>query len=286
MQQKEGIDKFIDEIAVIAVLYNTNFYDSDAYISLQKSLERLDPSLKLSYYIYDNSITADSENLEKFKADNIIYVNDPSNPGLSKPSNDGAILAKNNGKKWLLFTNPDTFYDVEYFSKLYRSYLENVQTELFSPILVSDQHIVSPADYKHFVGSSPKKVITGINDLHNKLILYSGMFITINAFERTGGFNNQIKLDFMDCYFSENYKNLYKTFFLLDVNCVHDLSSSEKNIEKVLRRFGFYCEGAYHFSKSMKETIQLFILCFLRALKLCYKFKTVRFIPVPFKKFF
>lgn len=125
----------------------------------------------------------------------------------------------------------------------------------------------------------------GINDLEKKLILYSGIVVSTEAFYVSGGFNDKIKLDFMDCYFSENYRKTYTVFYLLDLKCKHDLSSTETNVNKVLTRFGYYCEGAKYFASSKLNYTLLLFICLIRAIKLSFRFRNNKFLTIVFNVF-
>lgn len=276
---------FLDSIAVVLILYKTNLYKTGAYNSLNESAKHIDVNSKLDYYVFDNSPENVYNDVDQLNIDRISYKYDNSNPGLSKPSNEAANMAKAANKKWILFTNPDTSYPVIYFKELYSIINSNTNIELFVPTLISGTAIVSPAKYRFFIGSSPKEVFSGVNNLDQKLILYSGMFTTLNVFFEVGGFNDKIKLDFMDCYFSENYKKKYSSFYLLPVQCEHDLSSSEKNTQKVLTRFKYYCEGAKYYATTRTDCFFLFFICLLRSFKLSLKFANLSFPKVVFLTF-
>ncbi|MFD0939084.1 glycosyltransferase family protein [Pedobacter boryungensis] len=276
---------FLDSLVVTLVLFKTNLYETSAYITLNKSAKEIAADANFDCYVFDNSPEPNFNDISRLTLDKIKYKYDSSNPGLSKPSNEAAQMGKNAHKKWILFTNPDTSYPLNYFEELFHSVSSNNNIELFVPILKSNEVIVSPAKYTFFIGSSPDSVNPGINNLEKKLILYSGMFITLTAFFKSGGFNDKIKLDFMDCYFSENYKRKYPTFYLLNVNCEHDLSSFEKNVQKVLNRFKYYCEGAKYFASTKINYFSLFVICLLRSFKLATKFQNLSFPKIVFKVF-
>lgn len=280
------LNVFADNIAVVLVLYKTNFYTCPAFVSISQSAKMRGIENMLDYFVFDNSPEPTFNDKVRMQKDGIKFKYDSTNPGLSKPSNDGAALAREHGKKWILFTNPDTTYPLDYFEVLYTTLMQNTEVEMFAPVLISNSDIVSPARYNFFIGSSPENVTFGINFLRKKLVLYSGMFVTLEAFFNCGGFNDKIKLDFMDCYFSENYRKHYSRFYLLNATCQHDLSSYEKNIEKVLNRFRYYCEGAKYFASSKINSVFLFFICILRSIKLGIKFRSYRFLKAVFSVFF
>lgn len=281
----EAASFYQSDAIIIMVLYNTSLELSDAFISLNAALNKVNPGLVLDMVVYDNSPKPVFNEQTKIRNWNVIYIHDPSNPGLSKASNEGFKIAITMKKKWILFTNPDTNFSEDYFLKLYTSVKNNPTIDLFAPILVSNGGIVSPAKFKFNRGTSLDNVTAGINDLTGRSILYSGMFISSVAFNNLGGFNNNIKLDFMDFYLIEKYKKKYDRFFLIDITCKHDLSSFEKNSSKLLRRFNYYCEGARNYSGSSLDYPSLFFLCFVRSVKFSLQFKNVSFIGVFLKKF-
>lgn len=275
---------FFGELGIVMVLYKSTLEDAAAFQSLRKALPK--NVAVPDFYVFDNSPNPVYPEGMPPEWSFIQYRHDPTNPGLSKPSNEGVARAAANGKKWILFTNPDTEYPREYFQALLDAVSKQPDMPLLVPVLLSESRIVSPAAYRFFIGRSPSSVTYGGNDMAGKLVLYSGMCISVTAFYKAGGFNDKIKLDFMDNFFTERYAQVYPAFFLLDIRCQHHLSSSETNVQKVLQRFRFYCEGARQMATGRLVYLWLLMVCMGRALKFTMRFRNAGFVSTVSKVFF
>jgi GT2 family glycosyltransferase len=273
------------DVAVVLVVYNTNFQNSEAFLSLNSALQKISADIVIDLILYDNSPVATFNSETRIKNWNITYIHDLSNPGLSKASNVGYEISVGLGKKWILFINPDTTFPEDYFLTLYDALVNNRSIQLFAPILLSNNLIVSPSKFILNRGAALPHVTAGVNGLKNRSILYSGMFISTSALAKCGGFNEHIKLDFMDFYIIEKYKKIYNEFFLLNMSCLHDLSSFETDEKKILRRFGYYCEGARNYCDGLSDFLTVSCICAVRTLNLTIKFKSRAFVPVFIKKF-
>lgn len=262
------------DILVVLVLYNCRIEASAAFYSLNRALEKSNG--KLDLLIYDNSphpITSEREfDISNF---HITYINNPSNPGVSKAYNEGWQLARNMGKKYLLLSDQDTSYP----DNAIEMYCAQAEKEywLSAPILLSGLGIVSPCGYKWGRGWILDNCPAGKISLRNRSVLNSGLLIKLDILDSVGGYNEQIPLDFSDHEWITRVKKVLPTIHVMNLVCHHELSAEETNKEKVLIRFNHYLSGSRELQK-VESSLALRFLAFARGLKLSIRFRTFAFL--------
>ncbi len=113
------------------------------------------------------------------------------------------------------------------------------------------------------------------------------MCIRLDAFEKTGGFDEGIGLDFADHDFVRRYRRHFRNFLLIDVACRHGFSDKEtSDIHVSLARFGRYCEGAKRSIKSFADPFSLLPVAIARAIRLTLRFRSIRFLKLLAQTFF
>jgi uncharacterized protein YjhX (UPF0386 family) len=145
--------------------------------------------------------------------------------------------------------------------------------------------LLSPCKYVHHIGRMLPNINSGLQNFRKKSVLNSGMLISVESFSRTGGFNEDIKLDFADFLFINKYKKLYTDFFVTNSICSHELSSFEKDVEKVLTRFKIYCRDARTYADCSDAFLILSYIVFRRTLNLLLKYKRITFVKIFLKNF-
>ncbi len=277
-----NIKNSVDDILLIIVLYNISLVESPTFMSLTKSLANY-PEKQVDLFVYDNSPVSIYQNeiLNNWK---IHYIHDPSNPGVSKAYNEGFKLGKKLNKKWLMLLDQDTQFAVNSFSKYSEAIEHNPNLSLIAPILISENRdIYSPCLYRFKRGFPLKNIQLGLQEINNKSVLNSGLLIRVDMFEKVGGYNENLKLDFSDFDFLDRYRKLNSSFYIIDVECVHDLSSTEDDLNKALKRFNRYCISAKILAKVNFDTFILMGITLFRSYKLSIKFKNISFIWTFFK---
>jgi rhamnosyltransferase len=262
---------------VVIVLYKANLEQSDSFISLTQALRK--SSQKAEIFVYDNSPSASiMPSPEDYPEWKLHYFHNPRNPGVSTAYNEAAALAKSLGKTWLLLADQDTNFPDDIFYHYVQGVQSNPETSLFAPILVSsDKIIYSPCTYLFGRGFQSKAVVPGIQSFDNKSVLNSGLLISLDAFEQVGGYNVNLPLDFSDFNFIDKFKKNHGSFCLLETFCIHDLSPNSGDFNSSLGRFGRYCDGIKLHVTNPLDIAVLYLLTFLRAVKLCKKFSTLIF---------
>ena len=277
--------ELVPKMSCAIVIYNSAIETSKAFISLSVAALEAGITEPIDLIVYDNSPAPLYDANLKLANWNVTYVYDQTNPGLSKASNEAFFIARKRNKKWILFSNPDTEYTSDYFKKLYKAIRKNPEANLIVPVLISNNHIVSPCKYILMRASISEHVVLGWNNYHKKTLLYSGMFITMDSFEKIGMFKPEIKLDYMDSHFFDKYKKLYSNFYILDCYCEHDLSSFEVDKDKVARRHVYFCDGARASSENLKEYILIGGLCLAYSTKIALRFKDSVFLRIFFNSY-
>jgi glycosyltransferase involved in cell wall biosynthesis len=239
---------------------------------------------RLELLVYDNSPTAQS--IEEFKFLRIIYQHDPSNPGVAAAYNNGARIARESGKKWLLLLDQDTLFPVDTIEMYCASLANSKGFHMFAPRLVAKGLLFSPFGYWGGIGYHLRNVIPGLMSLKRRGVLNSGMLVSCEAFDGVGGFDERIPLDFADHDFSRRFAEQFGEAFIVNLDCEHGFSDREEaTLESALARYAFFCYGARQSIKSFSDSITYAIAVIKRCLVLSVRYRTMRFVPVMIQKF-
>ncbi|NVN94894.1 MAG: glycosyltransferase [Bacteroidetes bacterium] len=272
---------FLNSVLCVIVIFKVKLIESSSFVSILKILDK--DNLDLDFLIYDNSPTSKYDvNKEKYQHASISYIHNKENVGVSKAYNEGYKLAQKQNKKWLLIMDQDTICPDNFLKAYYYSFVKFQDVSLFVPKLIWNNKVLSPCNFLFERGSAKSHISNGIQDFKKKSLLNSGMFIKLDSFSKTGGFNNKIKLDFSDFYFINNFKKNYNSFVITEAICVHELSSTDTNCENAINRFKFYCNGARNYM-NFNNFFWVFLWAKLHMLKLSFKYKDIRFFKIFFK---
>lgn len=277
--------QFPGDTLAVMVVYNRRIEACETFLSLAGCLTA--ESEKMDMLVYDNSplpqAVPAAGRLSCFR---LHYVNDPSNPGVSKAYNKGFELARQLGKKALLLLDQDTLFPEDTYLRYARAIQAYPQSVLFAPILTTGGKIFSPCRNVLRMNFPLTSTLGGKVSVRGKSLLNSGMWIRLEAFERIGGFNEAIPLDFADHDFMRRYRQYFDTFVVVDVACRHGFSDQETiDLNKACRRFGFYCKGARSSARSLTDTLLLFFVVSLRAARLSARYGTTQFLGLLLRTF-
>ncbi len=278
---KAGTDNnFLEELMVVLVIYKMEINESPAFKSLTTSLQSINQ--KTAIFIYDNSPNAQTHTHNRNWM--ITYRNDVSNPGVSKAYNEGFKCTKDQGKKWMLLADHDTVFERDFFLKCKVVVEENEAEKVFVPVMIDSKGIVSPFHFKWGRGVRLKNINGGKYLLTEKKFINSGLLISCELFELSGGFDEQFKLDFSDLAFIERLKSATKTFVLIDSRCAHSLFASKRTtLQESLERFNVYCQSANLFVKRTGD-FWVTIWKYIRAVAFFCRYFDWRFITLAFAK--
>ena len=273
----------IEGILFILVIYKRKLNESDSFISLVNSLKNT--HVNVDIFIYDNSPSSMILDEELSGENwNIHYVHDKTNPGVSKAYNEGFKLGKKLNKKWLLLLDQDTKLPNNAITKYCKAVQDNNEYSLFAPILVSTNGtIYSPCNYFFKRGFPMKSIEIGLMNARRKSLLNSGLLISIDIFEKVGGYNERLKLDFSDFDFIDRYRKISGQFFIINTECIHELSSNEEDFDSSITNFTRYCKGLKIYIVADFDSFCLFCITLIRACKLSFRFRNIDFISVFFR---
>jgi glycosyltransferase involved in cell wall biosynthesis len=224
------------------------------------------------------------QGIEVFDKLNIIYKHDETNPGISKAFNEGFVYAKNNQKKYIVFFDQDTLLPEDWFLKYKISVQKYSKYEIFVPIvkvIVHEKEIIgSPSKYYNYNAYPLENVEIGINSLDDITFCNSGMMVTTECYQKIGGYNEKIRLDFTDRYFVEKMKNYLKQFIVLDLEIYQHFSFIENDETAMLHRMEFYCHDGRVFVTTLRSLFYIARDSWHNSFELYKKYSNFRFLKI------
>ena len=261
-------------LLISIVIYNKKISD----LTILKKI----PNKNIDIFIYDNSKLP--QEIPTFENVNIYYEHDENNSGVSRAYNQAYKKAKELDKKLLLVLDQDSSFEfsfIEQYMKMYQVYKSDY---IYAPIVCDEKKtkIYSPAFLNNFVGkiqSFENFVYEEIYSLKGKSVINSGLMIPLEMFEKIGGYNEKLRLDFSDIYFIEKYKELNPKIVLVNVYLKHSISGDEgKDFIREFNRFKYYCSASKEIGNSLNTSV--FWSPFRRLIRLTLKYKNIKFIKI------
>jgi GT2 family glycosyltransferase len=268
----------LDKILFIVVIYKTKLNDGATWKTFLSKLNLFD------LVIYDNSPYPLHNSGEL--GSNVIYYNDKKNGGLSKAYNFAAECAMDMKKEWLFLLDQDTSFPlnaIEYYLRGIQSY---PAINLFIPFVTTQQggQILSPNTFGHIF--SKKTIKPGINNLYEFSAINSGMLINVETFYESGGYEEDVYLDFADYQFLEKFRKISEKFVLLNFTAVQNFSNDEHNYKNLANRFEIYSDCAYRFRKeNLRQNFFFFLITLKHALSLTFRTKRLTFLTTYLNSF-
>ena len=261
----------------IVVLYNVDFYETNVYRTLLSHFqgERI--------LIYENSPEPQNRDYE---SDRICYHHDPFNGGVSAAYNYGAGIAKQSGDiDAILLLDEDTRFEPDYLTVLQTAIGKHPEINLFVPqVLYAGDQPFSPISrgiHRHrgaLLGE-------GLYSLNDYLPVNSGACIRIGVFEKAGGYNPEIRLDFADFDFFSRLAVHDDRFYRVDSTARQSFSNEERQLDKLFRRYQFYIEGARAARRNPLIRNMVTIEVMRHTLALTARTRRLRFINYLIRKF-
>jgi GT2 family glycosyltransferase len=265
----------IDDVLIVLVLYKEKLSSAAAFKKLSET------NSNLSWFIYDNSPVID---IDAANYSSVTYVSDITNPGVSTAYNKAAAFAKKNGKRWLLLFDQDTEIPGDFVYLLQEHIYRQPISDLYAMRLINKGQLVSPCGYKYKRGYALPPLKIGEHSLKNITFLNSGLLVSVELFLKVGGYDVNVPLYFSDFIFINRLRNVTKTFTLLPIDLIHNLSSNDvSDRESFKKRYDYYLKGAFEAMKSDKNgRLYYYLTTALRAFKLTVALKNIYYI----KKYF
>lgn len=223
-------------ILPIIVLYNVDFHDTNVYRTL------LSQSLGDRILLYENSPEPQNQCYESEK---VLYYHDPRNGGVSAAYNYGAAVARRLGDiEAILLLDEDTRFEADYKSILQTAYKTHQDISLFIPQVVYGANQPFSPIHRGVRRHRGAFLEEGVYSLKDYLPVNSGACIRLSAYEKAGGYNSDIRLDFADFDFFSRLAVVNDRFFRVNSTACQSFSNDETQIDKLFGRFKFYIEGA------------------------------------------
>jgi GT2 family glycosyltransferase len=216
----------------VIVLYKTSIDQSSTCISVKEQDNY--NSDDFSVLVYDNSPMADSTGLPL----GWMYVNDPTNRGLSAAYNHALLQCKESGARWLLLLDQDSRLPRNFFVNLRADTAlchQQVKIAAIVPMIFSNQRQVSPVlpkwgfDRSYLATrSATSEWLSAIN---------SAACIRASFVESIGGFSNDFWLDYLDHWLFRKVYDTHHSVFVSGISVEHDLSVADFNKGLDVRRY-------------------------------------------------
>jgi rhamnosyltransferase len=267
---------FLQDLAIVIVIFERNPLDSDAFRSL--NLIRNGAMVIL----YDNSPISHEHKIPKIE--NVIYHHDPSNPGVSKAYNVAANIARKINKRWLLLADQDTTFPNQFLEKYQHAVQKYSGVSVFCPRLLDSIGFVSPFLFTRGKGSRAGVIEAETYELKKFRFANSGLLVSLDAFDEAGGYDERFPLDYSDIVFADRLATVHRYFVLVDVQCDHRFSGSEKESGRVLlKRFDSFCNAAFLYKEIAQGYVPLYSVLLPRAIKLSLQTRNLHFLKLAWK---
>lgn len=263
----------------IVVIYNLACENSITLKSLLKT--GID---NLNIIVCDNSVKFQMKN------SNIMFCNERAIKYLDMEGNSGLSKAYNRALKeidtdsWVVIFDQDTKITVEYFDKLNESISQYPEVYMHVPIVKSKNMQMSPSLSK---GYSVKRINMSTSGVYKDITaINSGMAVKRDVFEKTGSYNENIFLDYLDHYFAREYKNIFKEIAVFECVIIQDFSDEDHtNYSRDLSRFEIYSKDFYEYCKdSIKGRAFYATKILYRSIKLSIVHKNIAFLKIAIER--
>lgn len=264
------------KIIIVIVTYEQNFVDCPAFETLKQNFSQ--QNVQFRFLIYDNSKNKSKVDMNQFPF-YIKYIWDDSNGGVSKAYNVAAKYAIEKGYDWILIADQDTYFPKNALVDFQQAVINNPGIKLFIPKirLSKNGKFMSPVKNNFFFNKPCDRVPTNVIDPGKYAIINSGMLINVDAFWKTGGYNEMVWLDYSDYQFIERFSNYYDKAYVIESECIQSFSNDIPDISQKINRFKLFCSSVKHY-KALKRLNKFKIDCsvFKRALSLTIQSKDLR----------
>jgi len=267
----------ICEVLVVIVLYKKRLRESENFISLEKSVS-CNHCENVDLYIYDNS--PEPQEIEPNKYFNIIYVHNPTNPGVSTAYNTACKKAESLNKQWILIFDQDTPLPLEAIEEYHKAILElEPEINIIAPKLFSENRMISPCKYILHRGFPRSKMPAGKFQIKGHSFLNSGLLLKVCSIKKIGFFDENL-FDYSDHDFIIRFARENKFAKIINLELKHDWSSSANtNDEKTVNRFAMLAGASWYMTKKYHSPFPIFWLI-ARSLKLFFLTKRSEYIKI------
>ncbi|MDE6027243.1 MAG: hypothetical protein K2G23_04180 [Muribaculaceae bacterium] len=228
------------DVLYVVVLYRQKLSECNAYRTLLHD--------RADVYIHDNSPEAVSP---EHLPEGWVYVSDPSNPGLSAAYNAAARYGIEHGFKWLMITDQDTTYQEGAGDRYEALPEQHPEEKIFIPkVKIEGGMYISPVPKRNYMTHPERQPLTGRIDLARSAIINSGLLINLEAFEKSGGYNEKVFLDFSDFQFIDRLSHVCQKGRVTTEEIRQSFSAKTDTKETQIERFRLFCKSLQGYEKT------------------------------------
>lgn len=255
------------KIVAVVVIYEEHLFNTATYKSLLAEGH-------IPFLVYDNSKQAQTFG----SIENITYVHDPQNGGVSKAYNKAIIWAKEMGATHLLLLDSDSTFPVNSIEVFEQAALENENT-IILPELISSGRKISPFYFYNGKTHYGENIMPGKLELGKKLAINASCILPLAKLEDKHRFNEKLPLDWSDIYFFRKMGRQGLKAVHIPLRVEHGLSDHEqKTFTSAQYRFKLLLDGVVEVGETKWERIQIYFWVFLKAIRLSIRYRSVWFI--------
>ncbi len=248
----------------VVTLYKCSLAGSQTYHTILKGWQG-------RIFVYDNSPES-----QVIDIDNVYYVHDNHNSGLSVAYNTAARYAKENGFEWLLLLDQDTDFSEVNMDDYRNAILSNPGIMLFAPKVKCRGKYMSPARFHHKFAVLQSYVPSGIISLDKYSPINSGLCVNVDAMIECGGYKDDVFLDYSDYQFIDRLRRICSSAYILDCEATQDFSVYSDNRESALKRYELFCKSIKACERhSISDSFWFLFVVVKRGLSVCCRYKTL-----------
>jgi len=272
--------RLANSILAVVVIFRIRPKDCLSLITLNNAC--IQARISLDILVYDNSPERTYDKIMFSNLRLVKVIHDPSNPGVSKAYNQALNLANDLSKKWLFTLDQDSGLDHSYITNMLGCMKE--ECSIYAPLVKGNNGaIISPCKNFYNWSLPTNEVPIGSNPIKGYNLINSGLLISIDLLNKVGGYNLRLPLDFSDSYIMGRINKEESHFTLYPAGIIHNLSSTETNLEKIKARYLVYIRSASIFKKEADLRWLFCVFVFIRVIKMTIRFKSFFFLKHLYK---
>ena len=262
------------------VTFRESFWETDVFINIIKQIDEQESLERPTIFIYDNTDLEDWNIFKEYQQNDfieVIYNHNSENVGISKAYNTIALFAKENGFDYILFLDQDTELPLNFLSE-YTNMLEK-NVDIAAPLIYEGEKLLSPAGYKNYRSSSYKKIESNVIRLKNNSCINSGLLIRTVFFEKVGGYNEKLRLDFCDHEFIKRVSHFTKDLNIIPVKLKQNFSTNTNPSDKALFRYSLFTKDVEAFKRINNGDLRItFFVDLPHLIRLTLQYRSLAFI--------
>lgn len=273
-----------NEIIFGIVLYKEKLENSVTFKTLVESIVKYNrDNTIVQIMVYDNTPNEGSNSLfkEQYQYNDeveVLYYTENQNKGLPYAYNLFGIEAQKLNKKWVVFLDQDTELPMDFFERYLQA---NNDILIYCPLVFNSTGLMSPAFYKKFRSSQmdvPKSKSIALKDTS---CINSGLMVNVDFFNKIGGYNTKLFLDFCDHDFLIKVKNNnIQQLGIIQTSLTQEFSAHTNTKPQAIFRYKLFVKDLKAFYVNKNKIQIVFMVDLPRLLKLTYQYKSLQFLKI------